>query len=197
MEKLRATFKGSYARLQDCPADGSRELAFIGRSNVGKSSLINALTGNQGLAKTSATPGKTVTLNFFGIPQNRYLVDLPGYGFAKRSKWERERLRRLIVDYVTTRAELFCLFVLIDSRLSPQTIDLEFIQMLGEQGVPFAIVFTKVDKQSAAKTCTHVDQFFHTLAEQWDPLPPHFLTSSATRRGIDEMLTYIAEIGKN
>lgn len=190
-----AEFVISSARADRCPpTDGKPEYAFIGRSNVGKSSLINMLTGRKKLAMTSATPGKTLLINHFSINNEWYLVDLPGYGYAKRGKKEMEKLRNLIEYYVLERKELTCLFVLIDSRLTPQRIDLEFIQWLGEEGVPFALIFTKADKSKTTELRNNVDGFLNELRKEWEELPPHFVTSSAQGRGRDEVLDYIEQI---
>ena len=190
-----AEFVISSARADRCPpTDGKPEYAFIGRSNVGKSSLINMLTGRKKLAMTSATPGKTLLINHFSINNEWYLVDLPGYGYAKRGKKEMEKLRNLIEYYVLERKELTCLFVLIDSRLTPQRIDLEFIQWLGEEGVPFALIFTKADKSKTSELRKNVDGFLNELRKEWEELPPHFVTSSAQGRGRDEVLDYIEQI---
>lgn len=190
-----AEFVISSARADRCPpTDGKPEYAFIGRSNVGKSSLINMLTGRKKLAMTSATPGKTLLINHFSINNEWYLVDLPGYGYAKRGKKEMEKLRNLIEYYVLERKELTCLFVLIDSRLTPQRIDLEFIQWLGEEGVPFALIFTKADKSKTTELRKNVDGFLNELRKEWEELPPHFVTSSAQGRGRDEVLNYIEQI---
>jgi len=190
-----AEFVISSARADRCPpTDGKPEYAFIGRSNVGKSSLINMLTGRKKLAMTSATPGKTLLINHFSINNEWYLVDLPGYGYAKRGKKEMEKLRNLIEYYVLERKELTCLFVLIDSRLTPQRIDLEFIQWLGEEGVPFALIFTKADKSKTTELRKNVDSFLNELRKEWEELPPHFVTSSAQGRGRDEVLDYIEQI---
>lgn len=170
------------------------EYAFIGRSNVGKSSLINMLTRHKGLAMTSATPGKTLLINHYLINDEWFLVDLPGYGYAKRGKREMEKLRNLISHYVCERQQLTCLFVLIDSRLKPQKIDLEFIEWLGEEGVPFAIVFTKADKNKQGELRRNVDTFLRTLLESWEELPPHFVTSSEKGLGRDALLDYIESI---
>ena len=189
-----AEFVISSARADRCPpTDGKPEYAFIGRSNVGKSSLINMLTGRKKLAMTSATPGKTLLINHFSINNEWYLVDLPGYGYAKRGKKEMEKLRNLIEYYVLERKELTCLFVLIDSRLTPQRIDLEFIQWLGEEGVPFALIFTKADKSKTTELRKNVDGFLNELRKEWEELPPHFVTSSAQGRGRDEVLDYIEQ----
>ena len=190
-----AEFVISSARADHCPpTEGKPEYAFIGRSNVGKSSLINMLTGRKKLAMTSATPGKTLLINHFSINNEWYLVDLPGYGYAKRGKKEMEKLRNLIEYYVLERKELTCLFVLIDSRLTPQRIDLEFIQWLGEEGVPFALIFTKADKSKTTELRKNVDGFLNELRKEWEELPPHFVTSSAQGRGRDEVLDYIEQI---
>lgn len=190
-----AEFVISSARADRCPpTDGKPEYAFIGRSNVGKSSLINMLTGRKKLAMTSATPGKTLLINHFSINNEWYLVDLPGYGYAKRGKKEMEKLRNLIEYYVLERKELTCLFVLIDSRLTPQRIDLEFIQWLGEEGVPCALIFTKADKSKTTELRKNVDGFLNELRKEWEELPPHFVTSSAQGRGRDEVLDYIEQI---
>ena len=190
-----AEFVISSARADQCPpTEGRPEYAFIGRSNVGKSSLINMLTGRKKLAMTSSTPGKTMLINHFAINNEWFLVDLPGYGYAKRGKKEMEKLRNLIEFYVLERKELTCLFVLIDSRLTPQRIDLEFIQWLGEEGVPFSIIFTKADKNKTGELRKNVNRFLDELRKEWEELPPHFVTSSAQGRGRDEVLDYIDQI---
>lgn len=190
-----AEFVISSARADQCPpTEGRPEYAFIGRSNVGKSSLINMLTGRKKLAMTSSTPGKTMLINHFAINNEWFLVDLPGYGYAKRGKKEMEKLRNLIEYYVLERKELTCFFVLIDSRLTPQRIDLEFIQWLGEEGVPFSIIFTKADKNKTGELRKNVNRFLDELRKEWEELPPHFVTSSAQGRGRDEVLDYIDQI---
>lgn len=190
-----AEFVISSARADQCPpTEGRPEYAFIGRSNVGKSSLINMLTGRKKLAMTSSTPGKTMLINHFAINNEWFLVDLPGYGYAKRGKKEMEKLRNLIEYYVLERKELTCLFVLIDSRLAPQRLDLEFIQWLGEEGVPFSIIFTKADKNKTGELRKNVNRFLDELRKEWEELPPHFVTSSAQGRGRDEVLDYIDQI---
>lgn len=195
MEIKKSAFFISSARADQCPADSTMpEYAFIGRSNVGKSSLINMLTRHKGLAMTSATPGKTLLINHYLINDEWFLVDLPGYGYAKRGKREMEKLRNLISHYVCERQQLTCLFVLIDSRLKPQKIDLEFIEWLGEEGVPFAIVFTKADKNKQGELRKNVDTFLRTLLETWEELPPHFVTSSEKGLGRDALLDYIESI---
>lgn len=196
MKIKSAEFYISNSRADKCPDGNLPEFAFIGRSNVGKSSLINMLTGRKGLAMTSSTPGKTMLINHFIINGEWYLVDLPGYGYAKRSKKDTEILGRIIKYYVTERRQLTCLFILIDSRLAPQKIDLEFITMLGEEGVPFGIIFTKADKSSASKVAQNVKTFCQKLKESWEELPPYFVTSSENGRGRDEVLCYIEEVIK-
>ena len=191
-----AEFKISNSDYRKCPDSKLPEYAFIGRSNVGKSSLINMLTGRKALAKTSATPGKTLLINHFLINGEWYIVDLPGYGFAKRSKESREQLSRMIQGYVLGREQMTNLFVLVDSRLKPQKIDLEFIQWLGENGVPFAIVFTKMDKLGKVAGPAAVEAYKKELLKTWEELPPIFMTSSEDARGRDELLGYIGEINK-
>ena len=192
-----AEFEISNSRADQCPKSNIPEYAFIGRSNVGKSSLINMLTQRKGLAMTSSTPGKTMLINHFRINDEGYLVDLPGYGYAKRSKKDQEKLQNIISFYVLEREQLTNLFVLIDSRLKPQKIDLEFIEWLGENGVPFSIIFTKADKNKKGELRKNVDTFLATLREQWEELPPHFITSSESRLGREELLNYIENINKS
>lgn len=192
-----AEFEISNSRADQCPKSNIPEYAFIGRSNVGKSSLINMLTQRKGLAMTSSTPGKTMLINHFRINDEWYLVDLPGYGYAKRSKKDQEKLQNIISFYVLEREQLTNLFVLIDSRLKPQKIDLEFIEWLGENGVPFSIIFTKADKNKKGELRKNVDTFLATLSEQWEELPPHFITSSESRLGREELLNYIENINKS
>ena len=194
MQIKSAEFSISNSSVTHCPAGDKPEYAFIGRSNVGKSSLINMLTARKGLACTSSTPGKTMLINHFIINQSWYLVDLPGYGYAKRSKRDLVKLQHLIQGYALQRPQLTCLFVLIDSRLSPQPIDLDFIRFLGENGVPFCIVFTKADKNKPSKLSTNVSLFLKTLQAEWETLPPHFVTSSETERGREDILNYIQTI---
>lgn len=191
-----AEFQISNSDYRKCPDTRLPEYAFIGRSNVGKSSLINMLTGRKALAKTSATPGKTLLINHFLINGDWYIVDLPGYGFAKRSKEAREQLRRMIEGYVLGREQMTNLFVLVDSRLKPQKVDLEFIQWLGENGVPFSIVFTKMDKLGKVAGPAAVEDYKKELLKSWDELPPVFMTSSEDARGRDELLGYIDSINK-
>lgn len=194
MQIKSAEFFISNSRADQCPVTDKPEYAFIGRSNVGKSSLINMLTQRKALAMTSSTPGKTMLINHFVINDEWFLVDLPGYGYAKRGKKEVEKLQKLISYYVLNREELTCLFVLIDSRLKPQKIDLEFIQFLGENGVPFGLIFTKADKTKRAELKRNVEAFLNTLREEWEELPPYFITSSDNGLGRDEVLNYIQQI---
>ena len=196
MEIKKAEFTLSAPRESMCPKDTKPEYAFIGRSNVGKSSLINMLTNNKKLAKTSSTPGKTLLINHFIINNEWYLVDLPGYGFAKRSKSEINKLEQMIRGYILQREQLVNLFVLVDVRLEAQKIDLEFIQWLGQSEVPFAIVFTKADKLSVGKVAANVEAYKKVLEEEWEELPPLFVTSSEKKQGREELLDYIAEINK-
>lgn len=184
----------SSARVDQCPQGNLPEFAFIGRSNVGKSSLINMLTGRAGLAKTSATPGKTILINHFLINKEWYLVDLPGYGYAKRGQQQRDELQRMITGYILRREQMMNLFLLIDARHEPQRIDLEFIEWLGENGIPFSIVFTKADKLSKGKLAANIKHYLGELSKQWEELPPHFITSSETKQGREELLDYIDEI---
>jgi len=191
-----AEFSLSAPMVSMCPKDTKPEYAFIGRSNVGKSSLINMLTNNKKLAKTSATPGKTLLINHFIINKEWYLVDLPGYGYAKRSKTEVAKLDQMIRGYILQREQLVNVFVLVDIRLEPQQIDLEFIDWLGQSGVPFAIVFTKADKLTANKANQSVEAYQKKLLETWEELPPVFLTSAEKKQGRDEVLDYIEQINR-
>ena len=189
-----ARFVISNTDIKKCPQDGKPEYAFIGRSNVGKSSLINALTNQKKLAQTSATPGKTLLINHYLINNEWYLVDLPGYGYAKRSKSQTEGLQKIISGYVLGREQMTLLFVLVDCRHEPQKIDLDFIQWLGENGVPFAIIFTKADKLTKTALASNVKAYKSRLLEEWEELPPIFITSSENRMGRDEVLQYINDI---
>lgn len=192
-----AEFVISNTNYKSCPQDGKPEYAFIGRSNVGKSSLINMLTNKKGLALTSSTPGKTMLINHFLINNEWYLVDLPGYGYARRGKDSRDQLRILIEDYVLEREALTSLFVLVDSRHEPQKIDLEFMEWLGENGVPFSIVFTKGDKQGRMRLNEKVENYKNEMLKTWEELPPIFVTSSENKTGKEELLEYIDAINKN
>ncbi len=196
MQIKLAEFVRSNSDVDKCPKDRLTEYAFIGRSNVGKSSLINMLMQRKGLAKTSGRPGKTQLINHFLINKEWYLVDLPGYGYARRGKEGREQLRILIEDYILERTAMTALFVLVDSRHSPQTIDLEFMEWLGENGIPFSIVFTKGDKQSASKLALNVSSYKEEMLKSWEELPPIFITSSETAKGREEVLGYIEEVTK-
>lgn len=191
-----ADFVISNTNYKSCPQDGKAEYAFIGRSNVGKSSLINMLTNRKGLAMTSSTPGKTMLINHFVINDEWYLVDLPGYGYARRGKENREQLRKIIEDYVLERLAMTSLFVLVDSRHKPQTIDLEFMEWLGENSVPFSIIFTKGDKQGTGKLKMNVDAYKKEMLKSWEELPPIFVTSAETGMGRDEVLAYIEKVNK-
>lgn len=193
----KAEFVISNTDHTKCPKPDQPEFAFIGRSNVGKSSLINMLTGKKKLAKTSSKPGKTQLINHFIIDDNWYLVDLPGYGYAKTSKKNRSAWQQMIADYLLYRKNLQLVFVLIDSRLEPQKIDLEFINWLGENQIPFALVFTKADKQSVNKGQQNIAKFKRALKATWEALPPIYLTSSETALGKKEVSDYIGEILEN
>ena len=186
-----ARFISSNSRFEKLPKDNMPEYAFIGRSNVGKSSLINALVQRKGLAKTSATPGKTIAINHFMVNNNWYLVDLPGYGYAQRSKKSREEWRVMLANYITRRRNLLYTFVLVDSRIEPQNSDIGFMEWLGENQVPFCIVFTKADKLSKAELDKNIEVYKKRLMEDWEELPPVFVTSSETRQGREEILDFI------
>lgn len=196
MEIKKSEFSISSPSVGLCPKDTKAEYAFIGRSNVGKSSLINMLCNHKGLAKTSATPGKTLLINHFIINNEWYLVDLPGYGYAKRSKSERNKLEQMISSYILQREQLVNVFVLVDVRLEPQQIDIEFINWLGQSQIPFAIVFTKADKLGVQKTRQNVDAYMDKLSENWEELPPYFITSAEKKTGREELLDYIEQINK-
>lgn len=196
MDITNAEFVISNTDVRKCPTGTFPEYAFIGRSNVGKSSLINMLTGRKGLAMTSATPGKTMLINHFLINHSWYIVDLPGYGYARRGQKGKTQIQRIIEDYILEREQMTNLFLLIDSRLDPQTIDLEFMEWLGEHGVPFSIVFTKGDKLKGGRLNTNIQQYLKKLKEQWEELPPYFVTSSENRMGRKELLDYIESINK-
>ena len=196
MEIKKATFVISNTDYRKCPDTGLPEYAFIGRSSVGKSSLINMLTGVKGLAKTSEKPGKTQLINHFLINGDWYLVDLPGYGYARTSKSSRERWQKMIVDYILKREQLVNVFVLVDSRIPPQAIDLEFINFLGQHGVPLIIVFTKIDKQKQGEVARVIANYRNILSEVWEEVPEMLTTSSVTRFGRDRLLDRIAEINQ-
>ena len=192
-----ARFVISNSDVKKCPQDGKPEYAFIGRSNVGKSSLINMLTRHNKLAMTSSMPGKTLLINHFIVNDEWYLVDLPGYGYAKRSKSQNEQLQHIISSYILDREQMTNLFVLIDSRHVPQKIDLEFFEWLGENGVPFAIVFTKADKLTKTALGANIAAYKERLLEEWEELPPVFVTSSESALGREDILQYINEINKS
>lgn len=196
MEIKVAEFVTSSSKLKECPKDGRMEFAFIGRSNVGKSSLINMLTGHKGLAKTSQIPGKTQLINHFLANNDFYIVDLPGYGYAKVPKQIREGFEKMIGSYILERQEMANLFVLVDGRHKPMKIDLDFIQMLGENGVPFSIVFTKADKLSQSALNANVEAYKSELLKTWESLPPIFVTSATKSQGKEALLTYIGQILK-
>ncbi len=194
MEIKSAKFIISNTDVKKCPQDNKNEYAFIGRSNVGKSSLINMLTGKKSLAMTSATPGKTMLINHFLINDAWYLVDLPGYGYAQRGKDSRKQLKNIIESYILKRETMVNLFLLIDSRHKPQNIDKEFMQWLGENGVPFSIVFTKLDKMSSSAAKKAIEIYCNELKNDWEELPPVFKTSSVDKRGRSEILDYIEQL---
>lgn len=191
-----ARFVISNSSVDKCPDDIRHEYAFIGRSNVGKSTLINMLTGNKSLAQTSSKPGKTMLINHFLINDTWYIVDLPGYGYARRSKESRNDIERIIHSYILKRKQMTTLFLLIDVRHKPQKIDLDFMQWLGENEVPFAIVFTKLDKLSSLAGKKSISNYCTTLLEQWEELPPVFATSGEDRRGREALLAYIEELNQ-
>ena len=194
MEIKTAKYDSSAISVDKCIQTDKPEFAFIGRSNVGKSSLINMLTGNQKLAMTSSTPGKTILINHFLINGEWYLVDLPGYGYAKRSKKQQEQLAKMIRGYILERQNMVNLFLLIDGNIPPQQIDMEFIEWLGDNGVPFTIVFTKADKSRKGSFSKSVGVFLKSLEEQWEELPPYFQVSSAKRIGKEALLEHIETI---
>lgn len=197
MEIKKSEFVISAPTVSKCPKDDKPEYAFIGRSNVGKSSLINMLCNHKGLAKTSATPGKTLLINHFIINNEWYLVDLPGYGFAKRSKTVQQKLEQMIASYILQRKQLINVFVLIDIRHEQQKIDREFIDWLGESNVPFTIVFTKADKLGPGKAKQNAQKWLEQLEDRWETLPPYYITSSEKKLGREELLAYIDEINKS
>lgn len=192
----KSEFVISAPSVERCPDDNKPEYAFIGRSNVGKSSLINMLCQHKGLAKTSATPGKTLLINHFLINDEWYIVDLPGYGYA-RSKTTQSKLQIMNTGYILKRQQLCCLFVLIDIRHEQKDIDRRFVDWLGENGIPFAIVFTKADKLAPSKVFSNATKWMNTLKDTWETLPPFFITSAANRKGREELLNYIEEINNN
>ena len=197
MEIKKAEFVVSNVDVNKCPEGNLLEYAFIGRSNVGKSSLINMITGKKGLAMTSSKPGKTQLINHFIIDDKWYLVDLPGYGYAQRGKEGRENIRKIIEDYILEREQLTNLFVLLDCRLEAQKIDLEFMEWLGENGIPFSIIFTKTDKLGGGRMRENLHAYTKILQESWEELPPIFLTSAEKKEGKTEVLDYIDSITKS
>lgn len=197
MDIRSAEFVISNTDVKKCPEGDRPEYAFIGRSNVGKSSLINMLTNRKGLAMTSQKPGKTQLINHFMINNEWYLVDLPGYGYAQRGKEGRENIRRIIEDYILEREQLTNLFILLDCRHEPQKIDLEFMEWIGENGIPFSIIFTKIDKLSRGRLEDNLKVYRNKLLETWEELPPIFLSSSEKKDGREEILNYIMEINKS
>ncbi len=194
MEIKKSEFVISAPHVSQCPNDSKFEYAFIGRSNVGKSSLINMLCNHKGLAKTSSTPGKTLLINHFIINNEWYLVDLPGYGYAKRSKTIQQKIEQMITSYILQRKQLVNLFLLIDIRHEQQAIDREFIDWLGESSIPFAIIFTKADKLGPVKARQNAEKWMELLKDRWDELPPYFITSAEKKTGRDEVLDYIDKI---
>ena len=197
MDITQAEFISSFTKESMCPKDGRPEFAFIGRSNVGKSSLINMLTAKKGLAKVSATPGKTQLINFFLINRQWYLVDLPGYGYARVSKDKQKTLSAMINGYLLNRSQLLLSFVLIDSNIPPAKIDLEFVNNLGAHGIPFALAFTKTDRMKPAELERNIQAFFTEMSKSWENLPPYFVTSAQYRAGRTEILDYISQLLKN
>lgn len=187
-------YVGSYSKEEDCPKEVVPEFAFIGRSNVGKSSLINMLCGKKDLVKVSQTPGKTRTINFFRVNDAMQFVDLPGYGYAKISQQERRRFEKMIFEYLAKRQQLQCVFVLIDSRHTPQQLDLDFVNRLGELQIPFALLFTKADKQGRSTTDKHIALFKKEMLKSWETLPQLFVTSAVTKLGREQLLAFIEKI---
>lgn len=192
-----ANFIISNTDVSKCPKDQLPEYAFIGRSNVGKSSLINALTNHKKLAKTSGKPGKTQLINHFKINEEWFLVDLPGYGYAQVSKTKRKTFQSFIKNYFLQREQLVCSFVLVDSRHEPQKIDLEFMQFLGENGIPFGIIFTKADKLGSSTLNKNITKYKKQLLKTWESIPTHFITSSETGMGRDDVLNFITQVNEN
>lgn len=197
MDIKKSEFVVSSATVNKCPQDNKPEYAFIGRSNVGKSSLINMLCNHKNLAKTSSTPGKTLLINHFIINNEWYLVDLPGYGYAKRSKVMLKKLDQMITQYILQREQLVNVFVLIDIRIEPQKIDRDFIDWLGESSIPFTIIFTKADKVAGSKVKNKAESWMEKLKDKWEELPPYFITSAEKRTGKDDVLDYIDKINES
>ncbi|WP_196885342.1 ribosome biogenesis GTP-binding protein YihA/YsxC [Aureivirga sp. CE67] len=197
MKITKSEFVISNTDVSKCPKDAIPEYAFIGRSNVGKSSLINMLTGRSSLAKTSSTPGKTQLINHFKINDQWFLVDLPGYGYAQVSKTKRQTFQKFIKDYFVQREQLVCSFVLVDSRHSPQKIDVEFMQWLGENGIPFGIIFTKADKLKSSQLNKNIQAYKKELLKTWEELPISFVTSSAHKKGGEDLLNFIDSVNED
>jgi GTP-binding protein len=195
-DTIKTVFVKSSTEVSQCPLPNKPEFAFIGRSNVGKSSLINMLANQKGLAKVSATPGKTIHINHYMVNDNWYLVDLPGYGYAKRSKDMRNEWQQSMENYFDQRENLACVCVLIDSRLTPQAIDLEFIEYIGQKGIPFIIVFTKADKGTQISTSKNVKSFKQALLDEWEELPEMFVTSAEKKTGKTELLTFLNQVAE-
>lgn len=191
---MQSRFIGSFPKIEKCPASSMPEYAFIGRSNVGKSSLINYLLERKQLALVSSTPGKTQMINLIDVDSSWQIADLPGYGYAKVSKKHRASFSKMIFNYLTGRENLICTFVLVDSRIPPQSIDIDFIRMLGEEGIPFTIVYTKFDKSGKKRYETNIEAFQVTLAEEWESLPDQIITSSKRKYGRDDLLSYIVHL---
>lgn len=200
MEITHASYLISSPSVEQCPKADRAEYAFIGRSNVGKSSVINMLTNKKELAKVSNTPGKTQLINHFEIVSSDkkkwYLVDLPGYGYAKRSQSQRKTWEKMIQDYIRKRETLVNLFILVDSRHEPQQIDLDFVNKLGEWRIPFALIFTKADKSTVKETANNVNDFLREMLKSWEFAPPHFVTSAVKRTGSKKLLSFIAELNE-
>lgn len=196
MEIRSAKYLISSPKVEDCPTPDKPEYAFIGRSNVGKSSLINMITYQTKLAKTSGSPGKTQMINHFLINHEWYMVDLPGYGFAKVSQKQRANWEKMIADYLKKRENLVCVFVLVDSRHKPQKLDLDFINQLGDWGIPFCLVFTKADKSTQRETSANVRRFIETMKQEWEFIPQKFVTSTIKFHGRKDILNYIAEMNE-
>ena len=187
-------FKGSFTKLSQLPTDSLLEVSFIGRSNVGKSSLINALVGRKKLAKVSGTPGKTRTLNYYLVENAFYLVDLPGYGYAKVGKADRRAFQKMVYDYLFQRSNMICTFVLLDLRINPMDKDIEFINLLAEKQVPQFFIFTKADKLKASERITQYEKYEKALLKHWAELPPHFISSSKTGEGIEELVNFVSQM---
>ena len=201
MEIIHASYLISSPSVEKCPKPDRPEYAFLGRSNVGKSSLINLLTNKKELAKVSTSPGKTQLINHFSVVSNDkmewYLVDLPGYGYAKRSQQQRKEWKKMISEYLQKRENLVTLFLLIDSRHEPQKIDLDFVNQLGQWRIPFSLVFTKADKSTQRESANNMNDFLRAMSSHWEQVPPHFLTSAVKRTGAKQLLTYISDLNKS